>query len=281
MSAQKRQSLLCPNCKKLISTSERRCPHCGTAHPAAWWKNNIWTRGFNDPYVLIKWIIGVNIGIYVISLLLNPSGFGLTLNPLTFLSPSGPILELLGATGRVPIEAYQRYWTLISANYLHGGILHIFFNMAAFRQLGLLVAREYGVYRMFVIYILGGVIGFFVSYLASVSWTIGASASVCSLAGALLYYGKSRGGVYGRTLYRQIGIWVVLLFIFGILLPVINNWAHGGGIAAGIGLGFVLGYQERKKENIFHKLLAGGLAVLTLLILGWAILSGIYYRFTL
>ena len=280
MSAQKRQSLLCPNCKKLISTSERRCPHCGTAHPAAWWKNNIWTRGFNDPYVLIKWIIGVNVGIYVISLLLNPSGFGLTLNPLTFLSPSGPILELLGATGRVPIEAYQRYWTLISANYLHGGILHIFFNMAAFRQLGLLVAREYGVYRMFVIYILGGVIGFFVSYLASVSWTIGASASVCSLAGALLYYGKSRGGVYGRTLYRQIGIWVVLLFIFGILLPVINNWAHGGGIAAGIGLGFVLGYQERKKENIFHKLLAGGLAVLTLLILGWAILSGIFYRFT-
>ena len=280
MSAQKRQSLLCPNCKKLISTSERRCPHCGTAHPAAWWKNNIWTRGFNDPYVLIKWIIGVNVGIYVISLLLNPSGFGLTLNPLTFLSPSGPILELLGATGRVPIEAYQRYWTLISANYLHGGILHIFFNMAAFRQLGLLVAREYGVYRMFVIYILGGVIGFFVSYLASVSWTIGASASVCSLAGALLYYGKSRGGVYGRTLYRQIGIWVVLLFIFGILLPVINNWAHGGGIAAGIGLGFVMGYQERKKENIFHKLLAGGLAVLTLLILGWAILSGIFYRFT-
>jgi rhomboid protease GluP len=124
------------------------------------------------------------------------------------------------------------------------------------------------------------VIGFLVSYLAGVSWTIGASASVCSLAGALMYYGKSRGGVYGRALYKQIGIWVILLFIFGILIPVINNWAHAGGIAAGIALGFVLGYQERKKENIFHKLLAGALAILTLLILGWAILSGIYYRFT-
>ena len=281
MSPQKRQSLLCPNCKKLISTSERRCPYCGTNHPAAWWKNNIWTRGFNDPYVLIKAMIGINIGIYAISLLLNPRGFGLALNPLTFLSPSGQILELLGATGRVPIEAYQRYWTLISANYLHGGILHIFFNMAAFRQLGLLVAREYGVYRMFIIYTLGGVVGFIVSYLASVPWTIGASASVCSLAGTLLYYGKSRGGVYGRTLYKQIGIWMALLFIFGIMIPVINNWAHGGGIAAGLGLGLVLGYQERKKENIFHKLLAGGLAFLTLLILGWAILSGIYYRLTL
>ncbi len=279
MPAQKRQSLLCPNCKKLISTSERHCPYCGTTHPAAWWKNNIWTRGFNDPYVLVKAMIGINIGIYAISLLLNPRGFALGMNPLTFLSPSGQILELLGATGTVPIDTDQRYWTLISANYLHGGILHIFFNMAAFRQLGLLVAREYGVYRMFIIYTLGGVVGFVVSYLASVPWTIGASASVCSLAGTLLYYGKSRGGVYGRTLYKQIGIWMALLFIFGIMIPVINNWAHGGGIAAGIGLGFLLGYQERKKENSFHKLLAGGLAVLTLLILGWAMLSGIYYRF--
>ena len=275
----KRQSILCPNCKKLISISEKKCPHCGTGNPAAWWKNNILTRGFNDPYLLVKSIIGVNIGIYVISLLLNPSGFGLALNPLTFLAPSGQILELLGATGKVPIDAFQRYWTLVSANYLHGGILHIFFNMAAFRQLGLLVSREYGVYRMFIIYTLGGVIGFFISYLAAVPWTIGASASVCSLAGALLYYGKSRGGIYGRTLYKQIGIWVVILFLFGILVPVINNWGHGGGIAAGIGLGFLLGYQERKKENIVHKLLAGGCAIITILILGWAVAVGIYIRF--
>jgi rhomboid protease GluP len=279
MADHKRQSLLCPNCKKLISISEKKCPYCGTANPAAWWKNNIWTRGFSNPYLLVKSIIGVNIGIYVISLLLNPKGFGLALNPLTFLSPSGQILELLGATGKVPIDGYQRYWTLVSANYLHGGILHIFFNMAAFRQLGLLVSREYGAYRMFIIYTLGGVIGFFISYLAAVPWTIGASASVCSLAGALLYYGKSRGGVYGRALYKQIGIWVIILFLFGLMVPVINNWGHGGGIAAGIGLGFLLGYQERKKENVFHKLLAGSCAIITILILGWAILAGIYIRF--
>ena len=275
----KRQSLLCPNCKKLISVSEKKCPYCGTANPAAWWKNNIWTRGFSNPYLLVKSIIGVNIGIYVISLLLNPKGFGLALNPLTFLSPSGQILELLGATGKVPIDAYHRYWTLVSANYLHGGILHIFFNMVAFRQLGLLASREYGAYRMFIIYTVGGVVGFFISYLAAVSWTIGASASVCSLAGALLYYGKSRGGAYGRALYKQIGIWVIILFLFGLMVPMINNWGHGGGIVAGIGLGFLLGYQERKKENVFHKLLAGGCAIITILILGWAVLSGIYIRF--
>jgi rhomboid protease GluP len=151
--------------------------------------------------------------------------------------------------------------------------------MAAFRQLGLLASREYGTYRMFIIYTVGGVIGFFISYLAAVPWTIGASASVCSLAGALLYYGKSRGGVYGRTLYKQIGIWVIILFIFGILIPVINNWGHGGGIAAGIGLGFLMGYQERKKENVVDKLLAVSCALITVFILAWAVLSGIYIRF--
>lgn len=275
----KRQSLLCPNCKKLISVSEKRCPYCGTGNPAAWWKNNFWTRGFNDPNMLIKSIIGINVGIYVISLLLNPSGFGLALNPLTLLSPSGQILELLGATGKVPIDAFQRYWTLVTANYLHAGILHILFNMVAFRQLGLLVSREYGVHRMFIIYTLGGVIGFFISYLAAVPWTLGASAAVCSLAGALLYFGKSRGGVYGSTIYKQIGFWVIILFLFGILVPMINNWGHAGGIAAGIAMGFLLGYQERKKENVFHKLLAGGCAVLTILTLGWAVCSGIVYRF--
>jgi rhomboid protease GluP len=80
-------------------------------------------------------------------------------------------------------------------------------------------------------------------------------------------------------IYKQIGIWVIILFIFGLLVPVINNWGHGGGIAAGIGLGFLLGYRERKKENVLHRLLAGGCAVLTLVILGWAVLSGIYIRF--
>jgi rhomboid protease GluP len=228
---------------------------------------------------LIKIIIIVNAGIYGISLVLNPTGFSLALNPLTFLSPSGSVLELLGATGKIPVDMYHRYWTLISASYLHGGILHIFFNMAALRQLGLLVAREYGVYRMFIIYTLGGVIGFLISNFAAIPWTLGASASVCGLVGAVLYYGKSRGGVYGINLYKQVAIWVVFLFIFGFLVPGINNWGHGGGLAAGIGLGFLLGYQEKKREGLVHKLVAGSLAVITVLILAWAVLSGIYFRF--
>ena len=275
-----RQSILCPNCKKLISVSESRCPFCGTTRPSSWWKNNRWTRGFRDPHQFVKTLIAINIGMYIISILFNPRATGLTLNPLTFLSPSETSIFILGATGTVPINEYHRLWTLVSASYLHGGILHIFFNMAALRQLATVVNREYGVYRMFTIYTLSGIVGFLVSYLAGVAFTIGASASVCGLVGALLYYGKSRGGIYGRNLYRQISIWVIFLFIFGLVVPGINNWGHGGGILAGIVFGFLLGYQEKKREKIIDKILAGGCALTTLAVLIWAIGSSIFYMLT-
>ncbi len=281
MANPQRQSILCPNCKKLISASEAKCPYCGTKKPSSWWKNNSWTRGLRDSDQFVKIIIAVNVGMYLISILLNPRATGLSMNPLTFLSPSDTSLLLLGATGTVPIDKYHRLWTLVSASFLHGGILHIFFNMAALRQLATVVNREFGVYRMFVIYTVSGIIGFWISYLAGITFTIGASASVCGLVGALLYYGKSRGGIYGRNLYRQVFGWVVFLFIFGLIVPGINNWGHGGGILAGIIFGYLLGYQEKKRENLLHKTLAGLCAMATLAVLIWAVGTSVYYSLTM
>jgi len=229
---------------------------------------------------MIKVIIAINAGMYLLSILFNPRSVGLSPNPLTFLSPADSSIKLLGATGLIPIGEYHRYWTIISASYLHGGILHIVFNMLALRQLGYLVSREFGLYRMFAIYTLSGVLGYWISYVFGVYWTIGASASILGLVGAILYYGKSRGGVYGRALYKQISMWVVFLFIFGFLFPGINNWAHGGGMLAGIGLGFLLGYQEKRRENLFHKLLAGACALVTLVVLVWAVATAIFYKMT-
>ena len=132
---------------------------------------------------------------------------------------------------------------------------------------------------MVILYFLTGIIGFLVSYLAGVELTIGASAAVCGLIGASLYYGKSRGGIYGQVIYRQIGAWALGIFIFGLLVPSINNWGHGGGMVAGAMLGFLLGYEEKRRERLFHRILAGLCVVATLLILIWAIGSGIYFRF--
>jgi len=278
MEKQKKQAILCPNCKSLISRKESRCPYCGVSQPGSWWKYNFLTQGFRDSDQLLKAIIYANIGLYVLSLLLYIRGLNLSLSLFGMLSPAGKSLELLGATGTIPIDYGRGWWTLVSANYLHGGILHILFNMFALRYLGLLVIEEYGMYRMFIIYTLGGIFGFLVSYLFKVESTIGASAAVCSLMGAILYFGKSRGGAYGQLIFRQIGGWAVGIFIFGLVVRGINNWAHGGGMAAGVALGFLLGYQERRKENLSHKLIAGLLMIVTVAVLGYAIVNGIYLR---
>lgn len=279
MQGDRRKSILCPHCSKLISANERSCPHCGVSRLRARWKNIPITRGLLQSNQLIKTIIYVNVGMYLISLLMNPTRMGLSANPFMFLSPSNEALGLLGMTGRYPIDQMHRWWTLVSANYLHGGILHIVFNMIALYQIGPLVLREYGANRLISLYTLGGVFGFLISYFAGVQLTLGASAAVCSLIGASLYYGKSRGGTYGQAIYKQISGWVLMLFIFGFMVPGINNWGHGGGIVGGIILGYLLGYQERSRENLFHKSLAGVCVVLTVAVLAWATLSSVYYRF--
>jgi len=278
MSSEKR-SILCPNCRKLISVDETRCPYCGITNPGSAWKKGISVLTLRHPSDIIPILIYTNIALYIFSIILKPSAVGVTPYPFTFLSPSSNSLLLLGATGTIPIEQFHRWWTLVSATYLHGGVLHIFFNMMAFRQLGPFVLDEYGFHRFFAIYTLSGITGFFVSYLVGIPFTIGASAAICGLIGAALYYGKSRGGRYGDAIYKQVLGWVIGLGLFGFLVPGINNWAHAGGIAGGIIVGYLLGYEEKKRETLTHRVIAFACIALTVAILGWAIIQALFYRF--
>ncbi len=274
-----KNSQLCPNCRGLISRNEAVCPYCGLKSPGSRWKNSGLFLLFQDSELFLKGLSGLNIGFFVLSLIINPGSLGLGMSPFGFLSPDNQSLLLLGATGTIPIDNLQRWWTLLSASYLHGSLLHLIFNLIALRQIGPLVIQEYGLARMFCIYTFGGIGGFLLSYLAGVPFTIGASAAVCALVGAALYYGKSRGGNYGRQVYQQIGGWALSIFVFGLLVPGINNWAHGGGMAAGVLCGLLLGYQEKRRELISHRLLGAACAVMTILVLFWAVASAAYYRF--
>ncbi|MFB3924866.1 MAG: rhomboid family intramembrane serine protease [Syntrophales bacterium] len=273
-----KKSIICPTCRKLISSDELNCPYCGLSRPGSWW--NIRNPGnyLRDPSDVIRLLIYTNIALYILSIFLNPSSTGMSANPLTFLSPSDESLFLLGATGTIPIGIFHRWWTLISASFLHGSILHIFFNMVALRQLGPFVVSEYGVNRFFIIYIMSGIAGFLLSYFAGIRFTIGASASLTGLIGAIMYYGRSRGGFYGQMIYKQATGWVIGLALFGLLVPGINNWAHGGGIAAGFLLGYILSYQERRQESRAQRILAAGLVLVTAGTLLTAVIGALVVR---
>ena len=269
-----KNSLLCPACRKLISRSASTCPFCGLKKPTSRFKNNIFISGFTNSDQLVTAIIAINTLMFILSIIIDPKLGSLNFSPLNFLSPSNQSLWALGSTGTIPVFQYDRWWSLLAANYLHGGLLHIVFNMLAIRQLAPLVIREFGISRTIVMYTLGGVGGFFLSTLAGVQFTIGASAALCSLIGALLYYGKSRGGIYGQNIFSQIGGWAITIGIFGFIVPGINNWGHGGGMFAGALLGYLLGYTDKKREKFSHKVLAMICIATTCLILLWSCLNG-------
>lgn len=277
MSSVRMNSMLCPGCRKLISNDEPLCPYCGMVRPGRLRWLALLKRFFPASLNVVRIIIYINIIFFILSLFLKPSEMGFTANPMGLLAPSSLSLFALGATGSIPIFQYGRWWTLISASFLHGGILHIFFNMAALHQLGPFVIQEFGTNRFIIIYFMAGVAGFFLSVMTGIPFTIGASASICGLIGAILYYGRSRGGFYGQAIYKQAVGWIVGLVVFGLLIPGINNWAHGGGVLAGILFGFLLGYRDQRPETAIYQVLSGASLILTMVVLSWACISAVLF----
>jgi len=271
-----RNSILCPNCRKLISADEPACPYCGLNRPGLHNAAGVIRKILfgADPVMAV---IVINVALFVLALLLDPQAVFGRGGLFNFLAPSGQSLFLLGASGTIPVLEYNRYWSLVSASFLHGGILHIIFNMLAFYQLGPFILREYGFHRFFNLYLITGMVGFAASVLAGVSFTIGASASVCGLIGAIIYYGKSRGGHYGEAIFKQAMGWVAGLILFGMFFSGINNWAHGGGLLSGIFLAWLMGYNDQKPEVAAIKLLAYALILITAAILIWSAVYSLLY----
>lgn len=261
----------------LIGRMEPVCPHCGLKRPGSIWKNNVFTQAADDGEQVIKLILFSNIVMYILSIVIDLRFVAFSGSPFNLLSPSQTSLQVLGETGTIPLFQLHFWWTLISASYLHGSLLHIAFNMIALYQIGPLLIREYGGSRMFAIYTLSGIGGYLISAFMGVRFTIGASAAVCGLIGAALYYGKSRGGAFGNAVYSQLSGWALSIFVFGFFVPGINNWGHGGGMATGAAVAFLLGYRERVRDTLAHTLLGVACLVATGLVLLWSALNGVLF----
>ncbi len=229
-----------------------------------------------SPAIVLKAIIYTNIFMFIISLVYSGKNIVFSINPLYALTPSRDVLIFLGASGTIPIIKYQTWWSLITANWLHGGLIHIVFNMMALKTVAPLVMKEYGIFRIFSIYTLAGISGFLLSYFGNVDITIGASSGICGLIGASLFFGKSRGGKWGQLVYKQTSGWVISLILIGFLMPNINNWSHAGGVIAGIFFGWIMGYNEKRKENFFDLLLSALFAGITLFLLAKSVIQGFF-----
>jgi rhomboid protease GluP len=266
MLRKKSGSILCPNCGQIISVNAEKCIHCGRRNPGLWGFAPL-LQGLLGRFGFAEMVSIVCVIFYAISLLFSPSVNLRSSSFFTFLEPHPVILSLLGATSRFTVFSGQ-WWTLITAIYLHGNLLHILFNVMWIRQLAPEVEEYFGIARLILIFTIAGIAGFVFAILFSPYGAIGASGSIFGLFGAIVYYGRHRGGSFGMTVYRQTAIWAALLFFMGLSSPRVSNWGHAGGFIGGYLAAMLLGYTEKRPESFTMRLWAMGAVGLTILAFG-------------
>ena len=201
------------------------------------------------------------IAAYVLTLVLDPAG---AVHSGALLTPSQSALLAAGATGSVPWRL-GAWWTVITAIYLHGNLLHLAFNLISLRVLWPPVEEHYGPARTMVIFTAGGVVGFLASNFVGYPLTLGASGAIFGLLGAMVAYGQKRGGTFGAMMLRQWGLLALLLFAYGFWVDTVNNVAHAGGFIGGAAAGLLIALAEHKAETGLDQLLAAACMGLTLL----------------
>jgi rhomboid protease GluP len=258
MFRQKTGSVVCASCGSLVGVNDDRCYTCGRRNPGLWGFGPILRRFGNDLGFVALVVYGCVV-LYVATLLVTVLTGGSVFSGSVFsiLGPSSYALQLFGASGAIPVFYFGRWWSILSAGWLHGGALHILFNMMWVRQLGPAVADIYGAGRMVIIYTISCAAGFLLSsfmgaflpipFFAGAGLTIGASAPIFGLLGSLVYYGRRGGSSMIRS--EALG-YAVTLFVMGLIMPGVDNSAHAGGFAGGYLAGIWL--DPLKRERMDH-----------------------------
>jgi rhomboid protease GluP len=233
-------SVVCPSCGSLVGVNDDRCYSCGRANPGLWGFGPL-LRRLGADLGFVPLVMGASSAIYLVMLI--SSGTDIRMDGMmSIMAPSTSVLFLFGASGAVPVFGFGRWWTVLSAGWLHSGLLHILFNMLWVRQLGPATADVIGPARTVIVYTVAGVAGFLLSsiagtvmgstpifFLRGAGFTVGASAPIFGLLGALVHYGRT-----GSSLMKQQAMgYAVTLFVFGLIMPGVDNYAHAGGFAGG------------------------------------------------
>jgi rhomboid protease GluP len=140
------------------------------------------------------------------------------------------------------------WWRIVTGAFLHGGWLHIAFNMFALYQVGTFVEYVAGPWRMLAVYAIAMVgSGLAVVYYTPSDVTVGASGAIFGLFGALVAIGI-RLGKQGRSLIGQTLPIIVINLVIGFSLPNISNAGHIGGLICGFIAGLIILSPPRQPE---------------------------------
>jgi len=231
-------------------------------------------------YVMVALLVLVWLATTVVGLL---AGFGLNG------SQSIPVLVAMGAKVNELIVRGQ-YWRLLTANFLHIGLLHLGFNTYALLLFGTDMERRFGHGRFLALYLLSGLGGIVLSLVGNEAISAGASGAVFGLLGAMIAYFvtyRSEFGGYGQRRLSSLLLVAGYNLVMGFVMPGIDNLGHIGGLLVGLALGWAYcpryvveanyGVMPRLRDR-FSPVRAVALSLLTLVVLAvlvsWRIRGG-------
>jgi rhomboid protease GluP len=232
---------MCPHCRAFITNKDRTCPYCNEPvgaraidrrTPAAILGGMIPHARFTTVVILL-----INFGLFLATVLYS-MGAG---NGDALWNIDVGTLVAFGAKYNAGLAGGQ-WWRLVTAGFLHGGLLHILMNSWVLFDLGAQVEEIYGAGRMLVIYFVSSVFGFYVSAVWSAAPSVGASAALMGLIGAMIALGVRHKNPTGSAIRATYLRWAIYVILFGLLPGLhVDNAAHIGGLAAGFGIGYLAG----------------------------------------
>lgn len=153
------------------------------------------------------------------------------------------------------------WWRLLTAAFLHGGILHIAFNMYVLWVIGPQLESLFGHVRFIVLYLLAALGGSIASYTFGPvnTLSVGASGAIFGLMAALIVAGRSM-----RADVTQIVVLLLVNVVIGFVAPGIDWRAHLGGAVVGAVVAAIMAYAPRQSQVLWQTL--GCLAVLGVLV---------------
>lgn len=245
---------MCPHCRAFITIKDRVCPYCNEAvSPRQISRDDssnmiggfIPHFRFNTTIILL-----LNFGLYIATTIFSMRGG----NSDAFMNLDIRTLVSFGAKWNMGL-AQGEYWRLVTAGFLHGGLFHILMNSWVLFDLGAQVEEIYGSSRMLVIYFIATVGGFYASAMWSASVSVGASAGLFGLIGAMIALGVRHRNPMGAAIRGMYVRWAIYGIVFG-MLPGFrtDNAAHIGGLAAGFGIAYLASTPGRQGvvENIWR-----------------------------
>lgn len=281
----------CPSCRNLVRKGEEFCPYCARrlrpeSGARAWVRKMLAT-----PFVATRGLILFCVAMFMVQMLADvalPAAFKPDMgnSGLFDLGTASPITYIrLGSNFMLIVARHQQFWRFVTACFLHFGILHILMNCWVFKDIGYLAERFWGAKQVFATFVLTGLCGSAASYLWHVYRGInvnsaGASGAIFGVAGLFIgaYYKNKHqvGEVLGAHLLR----WVITMLVMGLVMRVVDNAAHIGGVLSGAVLGYFLPPTNfsrtlARDTKIWN---AAAIASVVLLVVAFAIMIAFFAR---